>query len=141
MKVKKMLSRLMDYFNADRHQQIADLKSIRKVLRKLKQKERELKSKLSDARNDEQREALKTKLDVIYAQRTKGMQMVRELRAQLRSGADADSTRVTAECAKNAAQQPMAAGAEGETQPTQPALEPASAPPADASLSNNESAR
>ncbi|MGE4501707.1 MAG: hypothetical protein AB7D03_02420 [Thiomicrospira sp.] len=98
MKVKKMLSRLMDYFNADRHQQIADLKSIRKVLRKLKQKERQLKSKFNEARNDEQREALQNKLDVIYAQRTKGMQTVRALREQIKTGVSAS----IADCDKRA---------------------------------------
>jgi len=86
MKVKKMLGRLMDYFNADKHQQLADLKSIRKVLRKLKQKERELKSAFKEAKNAEQKEAVQNKLDVIYAQRTKGMQVVKALREQLKTG-------------------------------------------------------
>lgn len=89
MKVKKMLSRLMDYFNADKHQQLVELKSIRKVLRKLKQKERELKSKFNEAKNAEQKEALQNKLDVIYAQRTKGMQVIRSLREQIKSGKSA----------------------------------------------------
>ncbi len=120
MKVKKMLSRLMDYFNADRHQQIADLKSIRKVLRKLKQKERELKSKFNEARNDEQREALQNKLDVIYAQRTKGMQTVRALREQIKTG----ESKPLADCDKrapDAAQQAVALPVD-EAQTTQQTL-------------------
>lgn len=82
MKLKKMLKKLMAYFDADAQQQRKDLKSLRKILKQLKQKEQELMAQLDEAALSETRENLQNKLDVVRAQRAKGKQHLLALRAE-----------------------------------------------------------
>lgn len=82
MKLKKMLKKLMAFFNADLNQQRQDLKSLRKILKQLKQKEQELIAQLEVTDVDEARENLQNKLDVVRAQRAKGKQHLLVLRSE-----------------------------------------------------------
>ncbi len=87
MKVKKLMERLGSYLDADIGIQMEEASSIRKLLKELKKKERSLRQKL-DALDPkvapEEREELQTKLDVIYAQRKKGLVRVKELKKSMK---------------------------------------------------------
>lgn len=85
MKLKKLLARVSDFLDADSKTQVEEIKSIRKVLKELKSKERDLKAKQTrlSVKNLEDREELQIKLDVIYAQRKKGLDRVKELKKLL----------------------------------------------------------
>jgi ADP-dependent phosphofructokinase/glucokinase len=80
MKSKKLLGRLSEFLNADEKTQKQEIKSARNVLKALKDKEKELKSRLEHSTDADETAALQTKLDVIYAQRSKGVELLKRLR-------------------------------------------------------------
>ncbi|WP_114416822.1 hypothetical protein [Marinospirillum perlucidum] len=82
MKLKKLLEQVGDFLDADSKTQAKEIKSIRKVLKELKKKEHKLKAELKGLpkAEEEARDELQIKLDVIYAQRKKGLDRVRELK-------------------------------------------------------------
>ncbi|MCG5512679.1 hypothetical protein [Ectothiorhodospira shaposhnikovii] len=82
MKTKKLLARLAGFLSADQTAQREELKSIRKVLKKLKAKERDLTARLEQTPPGDEHEEIAQKLQVIYAQRRKGVERVRELKGR-----------------------------------------------------------
>jgi predicted ribosome quality control (RQC) complex YloA/Tae2 family protein len=80
MKVKKLLERLNDFLTADEKTQQQEIEGIRKVLKALKDKEKDIRRQLENSSDAEEADALQTKLDVIYAQRSKGVEHVKQLR-------------------------------------------------------------
>jgi cytoplasmic iron level regulating protein YaaA (DUF328/UPF0246 family) len=90
MKTRKLLARLADFLDADRAAQQAEIESIRKVLKKLKEKERNLRDKLDEETEPEERKAIAAKLDVVYAQRRKGLERVRAIRKGSEQNRDGD---------------------------------------------------
>lgn len=89
MKTKKLLARLADFMNKDRGTQREELEHIREVLKKLKKKEQRLREKLDADPDEEERRELEGKLEVVHAQRTKGLERVKALREN-RRGTSAD---------------------------------------------------
>ncbi|WP_206057499.1 hypothetical protein [Nitrincola schmidtii] len=85
MKAKKLLERVKQFLDADRHTQLDKIRSIRKVLKELKEKERMLREQLEHEKDSETKESLQLRLDVIYAQRKKGVDRVQELKEGLKS--------------------------------------------------------
>lgn len=88
MKVKTLLERLSQFLDADSKTQQEEIKSIRKVLKNLKVKEHELRIKLAEKieQDPEEADSLQLKLDVIYAQRRKGVERVKALKKGKLSG-------------------------------------------------------
>lgn len=84
MKAKKLLERVKQFLDADRHTQLDKIKSIRKVLKELKEKERSVREQLDNEKDSVAKEALQLRLDVIYAQRKKGVDRVQELKEGLK---------------------------------------------------------
>lgn len=84
MKTKKLLARLTDFMNKDRNAQREELEHIREVLKKLKKKELRLREKLDEDPDEEERRELEGKLEVVHAQRTKGLERVKTLRENRR---------------------------------------------------------
>jgi len=82
MKTKNLLSRLTRFLDADTKTQQKEIKSIRELLKKLKQKERDLKEKLDKRPDREDADDIRIKLDVIYAQRLKGLDRVRQIKEE-----------------------------------------------------------
>jgi len=80
MKTKKLLSKMADFLSSDRRAQQEHVGSIKAVLKKLKKKERDLRDKLEGERDPEKRAEIDAKLRVIYAQRTKGVAILKGLR-------------------------------------------------------------
>lgn len=91
MKAKKLLARLNAFMDADLRTQQEEMKSIRKVLKELKEKERKLQKKIEKPEAAEAREALQLQLDVIYAQRRKGLDRVREIKALIQEKKNKDA--------------------------------------------------
>lgn len=81
MKLKKMLHKMMVFFDADLKQQRKELTSLRKMLKGLKLKEQDLLAELDETDEVEKQESLQNKLDVVRAQRAKGKQYLLALRA------------------------------------------------------------
>lgn len=73
MKLKKIIGRLVSYFDADVKTQRKEKKALHKLLKELKRKEKNLCDELTATQSIEKREELQTKLEVVRAQRTKGM--------------------------------------------------------------------
>lgn len=86
MKAKKLMERLGRFLDADTSTQQNEIKSIRKVLKELKEKERSLREKLEKNPRREDADELQIKLDVIYAQRKKGLERVQVLKSSIKEG-------------------------------------------------------
>lgn len=84
MKLKKLVRKLSGYLDADRREQLEQYDSIKKVLKKLKKKNDKLREAIETTDDEAEREALQKKLDVIAAQRQKGLQLLRQLKETLR---------------------------------------------------------
>lgn len=87
MKAKSLLERLNQFLDADSKTQQEEIKSIRSVLKDLKSKEHNLRTKLSNKlqQDPEETDALQLKLDVIYAQRRKGIELIQALKNNLQA--------------------------------------------------------
>ena len=77
---KKLLNKLQEFFDADQRERERRVKDIKKILKKLKEKEREIKEKLIDYNDADKTEELLKELDIIYAQRMKGVKIVKEIK-------------------------------------------------------------
>lgn len=85
MKANKLLERLTRFLDADSKTQLEEIKAIRKVLKELKEKERKLREKLEKNPKRDDVDELQIKLDVIYAQRRKGVDRVKALKEKLKA--------------------------------------------------------
>jgi len=92
MKLKKLMERVGDFLDADTKTQMEEVKSLRKVLKELKSKERDLQAKLQEMPDKgDDKDELQIKLDVIYAQRKKGLERAKEIKAKLKEKKSADN--------------------------------------------------
>lgn len=80
MKTKKLLKKVREYLDADHREQVERSKSIRKVLKELKEHERELKVSVKTEPSDEKRQTIQNEIDVLRAQRKKGVAIVKAIR-------------------------------------------------------------
>jgi predicted metal-dependent enzyme (double-stranded beta helix superfamily) len=85
MKTKTILQALGDFLNADRAAQLNELESVRKILRQLRTKERRLRQQLAATPDPEKQQELSAELEVVHAQRLKGLERVAELRGERQS--------------------------------------------------------
>ena len=86
MKLKKALNKLSDYLNAQKREQLEEYDSIKKVLKKLKKKRDHLREQIDKSDDEFERERLQKKLDVLTAQRQKGLQLLKDLKTARDSG-------------------------------------------------------
>lgn len=82
MKSKKLIKKLQDFFDEDKKQKSKKVEEIQKVLKLLKQKELKTKQEILDCTGSEKLIKLQQKVDIIYAQRSKGVKAVQELQEQ-----------------------------------------------------------
>jgi len=80
MKATKLLEKLKRYLGAEQRAQLAKYNSIKRVLKKLKKKENALKDKLKKEQDESTLKQLKKEMDVLSAQRKKGVKMLKELK-------------------------------------------------------------
>lgn len=76
---KKLLHKLQDFFNADQREKVKRFKDIKKILKQLKDKERKIAQKLADCDDAEKAAELQQELDIIYAQRSKGVKIIKDM--------------------------------------------------------------
>ncbi|SIT65869.1 hypothetical protein SAMN05216526_0324 [Ectothiorhodosinus mongolicus] len=80
MATQNLLAKLTDFLLADASAQRKEIESISKVLKKLKQKEKELTRQMAESGDESERQNLQAQLEVIAVQRRKGRERVREIR-------------------------------------------------------------
>lgn len=78
MKQKKLLEKLKAFFDSDARERKKQEADVKDILKKLKKRERHLKEKLEDETDEEKRNRLQQKIDVVYAQRKKGIKLIKE---------------------------------------------------------------
>ena len=79
MKQKKLLDKLKTFFDSDAREREKQKSDIKDILKKLKKRERKLKEKLDAENNSEKCKHFQQEIAVIYAQRTKGIKLIKEL--------------------------------------------------------------
>ncbi len=79
MKQQKLLDKLKTFFDSDTREREKQKSDIKNILKKLKKRERKLKEKLGNENNAEKRKRFQQEIDVIYAQRKKGIKLIKEL--------------------------------------------------------------
>lgn len=77
---KKLLQKLQKFFDADQREKEQHSKDIKRILKKLKEKERKLKEKMKAEDDMDKLAELQQELDIIYAQRMKGIKIVKEIK-------------------------------------------------------------
>lgn len=78
MKQKKLLEKLRIFFDSDARERENQRGDVKDILKKLKKKERNLKQKLDGENDAEKRNRIQQKIDVVYAQRKKGIALIKE---------------------------------------------------------------
>ena len=82
MKAEKMLDKLRDILSAERHAQLKKYKSLKKVLKELREERRKFKEQLSNETDEEARHEIASRLKVISKQRKKGLKVLQELKKE-----------------------------------------------------------
>lgn len=88
MKLKKILNRLIKFFDEDAQKQRQDLDELRKLLKGLKQSQKRLCAEMEEVVEDGARQKIQDKLDVISAQRLKGKELLMSFREKKKSKRD-----------------------------------------------------
>lgn len=85
MKLKKVLDTLRDHLEADRRKQVKEYASLKKILKQLKKKRDSLHKELKSA-DSHHRERIKQKLEIVRAQRQKGIDLLKTIKAARKKG-------------------------------------------------------
>ena len=85
MKLKKILNRLIKFFDEDAQKQKQDLDALRKLLKELKQTQKKLCADIEETAEEGARQKIQDKLDVIKAQRLKGKELLMSFRESKKS--------------------------------------------------------
>lgn len=85
MKLRRLVKMLAAMLDAGRIRQRREIRSVRGVLSMLRAKERTLQQRQAAAGNGEERDEISGKLDVLHAQRLKGVTRLQEIRSGLRA--------------------------------------------------------
>lgn len=80
MKTPKLIKKVRKYLDADSHKLRKEEKCIKELLKKLKKKERVLEARLEKEKDAKKRRQLRKNLQVIYAQRKKGVSILKTLK-------------------------------------------------------------
>jgi len=80
MKKKKLIEKLQHFFDTDKKEKLAHLEEIKEVLKRLKKKELKIKATIAVCTDSAEIIELQKKVDIIYAQRHKGLKLVKELK-------------------------------------------------------------
>ena len=79
MKRKKLLNKLAGFLDMEEHRQRKHRDELKVVLRKLKKKKVELEEKMKSENDNRKRKRLEKELEIIKAQREKGLRALRDL--------------------------------------------------------------
>lgn len=82
MKIKRLLDKLAGILNDERHAQIEKYKSLKKVLKALRNEKKILEEALAQTQDMELQHEIESRLKVISAQRTKGLKVLKDLKKE-----------------------------------------------------------
>jgi len=80
MKTTKLLKKAEELLSAKKSKQREEKKCLKEILAKLKKRKRHLKAKLETEKKAGERERLRKDLEVVRAQRKKGLKTLKELK-------------------------------------------------------------
>ena len=86
MNVKQLLDKLAGILNDERHAQIEKYKSLKKVLKALRNEKVALHAKLEYTQDEAQRQEIESRLKIVTAQRKKGLLVLKELKKEKTNG-------------------------------------------------------
>jgi hypothetical protein len=78
-KVRKLLKKVREFLDDDYKDQLKQADSMKKVLKKLKKRQKEL-----EAKTDSADDSLQDQIDIVKAQRKKGLDALKKLQAETR---------------------------------------------------------
>jgi len=79
---KNLLQKLADFFDMDSHARNKHKAELKELLKRLKDKEVSLKQEREQETEQEARDKLAQKIEVVHTQRKKGLAMLKELRTE-----------------------------------------------------------
>lgn len=82
MKIKRLLDKLAGILNDERHAQIEKYKSLKKVLKALRNEKKILEETLAQTQDMELQHEIESRLKIISAQRTKGLNVLKDLKEE-----------------------------------------------------------
>ena len=80
MNIKKYLKKMAQYLSVDKRECASRKSCIKKVLKALNERERNLLKKLSNEKDSEQRVELTEEIKIVHRKRKKGLKALRELK-------------------------------------------------------------
>jgi hypothetical protein len=80
MKIEKLLQKLQAFFNTDKHKKRQHIEELRKILLKLKKKERKITRAMQLIDDDNLSKHYQTELEIIRVQRKKGIEVLQQLK-------------------------------------------------------------
>lgn len=103
MKRSKLLDRLNTLIDTATAADKEHLKKLRKVVKKLKDKQKALEKDLKDTKDKEDRHTIKRRIEILKAQRKRGCSTYQDLKAQARPPATETATKPETEAGSEAA--------------------------------------
>ena len=82
MKIKQLLDKLSGILDEDRKIQMEKYKSLKKVLKALRNEKVDLEITLKKTKDEETRHRIESRLKVVSAQRQKGLKVLKELKKE-----------------------------------------------------------
>jgi pheromone shutdown protein TraB len=79
MNYKKLVDYVSTVLDADKRQQMQERDALKKALKKLKRKQKELKDKLVTEKDEYNRQRIQEKIEIARAQRKKGLELLESL--------------------------------------------------------------
>ena len=78
MKTPKLIKRVEEFLDSNKNKQCEEKKCLKEILRKLKKNEKILQERLKKEKDEKKQKSIKKSLDIIYAQRKKGIRAMKK---------------------------------------------------------------
>lgn len=82
MKIKQLLDKLAGILSDERHAQLEKYKSLKKVLKALRNEKKPLEESLAHTQDMELKHEIESRLKIISAQRAKGLKVLKDLKKE-----------------------------------------------------------
>ena len=82
MRIKQLLDKLSEILDEERQAQLEKYKSLKKVLKALREEKSDLEVSLEKTRDEEIRHNIESRLKVVSAQRKKGLKLLKDLKRE-----------------------------------------------------------
>lgn len=86
MKIEKLLHKLQAFFDTDEHKKRQHIEELKKILLKLKKKERKINHVQQQTEDGSLKKYYQTELEIIRVQRKKGIEVLRQLKERKKHG-------------------------------------------------------